>query len=92
MLQNQLFIRHLILIKSKGKQEDPLDAFTEAIKAVEPKIEVKSRRVGGATYQVPVDVEENRANVLAIRWILDSVSKRKRKNSFRKIFLKLWIY
>jgi len=74
------------LIKAKGKQEDPLDAFTEAVKAVEPKIEVKSRRVGGATYQVPVDVEEGRAKVLAIRWILDSVSRRKERTASERLF------
>ncbi|MBL6785512.1 MAG: 30S ribosomal protein S7 [Rickettsiales bacterium] len=74
------------LIKEKGKQENPLEAFTSAVKSVEPKIEVKSRRVGGATYQVPVDVEENRANVLAIRWILASVKKRKERTASQRLF------
>lgn len=58
-----------------------LEVFEEAIASVEPKIEVKSRRVGGATYQVPVDVKPTRARALAIRWVLDAIGKRNERAS-----------
>ncbi len=59
--------------------------FEEAVSEVEPKIEVKSRRVGGATYQVPVDVKPSRARALAIRWILAAISKRSERTSVQKL-------
>ena len=62
-------------IKEKSKQ-DPLDVFNEAIKNVRPNLEVKSRRVGGATYQVPVEVRSDRGQALAIRWLIESSKKR----------------
>jgi small subunit ribosomal protein S7 len=58
-------------IQSKTKQE-PLQVFHEALRNVSPAIEVKSRRVGGATYQVPVEVRLDRARALAIRWIINA--------------------
>ena len=63
------------IIKEKSKQ-DPLDVFNEAIKNVRPNLEVKSRRVGGATYQVPVEVRSERGQALAIRWLIESSKKR----------------
>jgi len=63
------------IIKEKTKQ-DPLDVFNEAIKNVRPNLEVKSRRVGGATYQVPVEVRSDRGQALAIRWLIGSSKKR----------------
>ena len=63
------------IIKEKSKQ-DPLDVFNEAIKNVRPNLEVKSRRVGGATYQVPVEVRSDRGQALAIRWLIGSSKKR----------------
>ena len=63
------------IIKEKTKQ-DPLEIFNEAIKNVKPNLEVKSRRVGGATYQVPVEVRSERAQALAIRWLIESSKKR----------------
>lgn len=61
----------VILAKSKG-----LRLFHDALKNVKPKLEVRSRRVGGATYQVPVEVRSERATALAIRWIIDAARKR----------------
>ncbi|MGY9003357.1 MAG: 30S ribosomal protein S7 [Rhodospirillales bacterium] len=55
---------------------DPLKSFHEAIDNVKPAIEVRSRRVGGATYQVPVEVRTSRRQALAIRWIVDLARKR----------------
>ena len=62
-------------IKTKSK-EQPIDIFNEAINNIKPTVEVRSRRVGGATYQVPVEVKSKRAQALAIRWILEASKKR----------------
>ncbi|TAD86941.1 MAG: 30S ribosomal protein S7 [Alphaproteobacteria bacterium] len=55
---------------------DPLQLFHAALSNVKPAVEVRSRRVGGATYQVPVEVRHDRAQALAIRWLIDSARKR----------------
>ena len=55
------------------------DAIDDALKNVRPRIEVRSRRVGGATYQVPVEVRSERAQALAIRWIIDAARRRGEK-------------
>lgn len=55
---------------------DGVSAFREALENVAPKVEVRSRRVGGATYQVPMDVRADRAQALAIRWLIESARKR----------------
>ena len=57
--------------------EEPLRAFEKAVENVKPFLEIKSRRVGGATYQVPMEVNSRRATTLAIRWIVDFSRKRK---------------
>jgi small subunit ribosomal protein S7 len=62
-------------MRQKAKQE-PLDMFKEAVNNVRPMIEVRSRRVGGATYQVPVEVRPDRRQALAIRWLIDAARKR----------------
>jgi len=76
-------------IKSKSK-EDPINIFNEAINNIRPTVEVRSRRVGGATYQVPVEVKSNRAQALAIRWLVDASRKRKDKHMSDKIFNELY--
>ena len=63
------------IIAAKSKQ-DALKEFGEAIDHVKPVVEVKSRRVGGATYQVPMEVRADRRQALAIRWIIDAAKKR----------------
>ena len=62
-------------IEKKEKEKSPLDVFKSAIENVQPQIETRSRRVGGATYQVPVEVSPRRKQALAIRWIIDSARK-----------------
>ena len=62
--------------KSKG---DPIELFNKALDNVRPVVEVKSRRVGGATYQVPVEVRADRRTTLAMRWITDAARKRGEK-------------
>jgi len=76
-------------IKSKSKDE-PITIFNEAINNIRPTVEVKSRRVGGATYQVPVEVKPKRAQALALRWLIDASRKRKDKNMSDKIFNEIY--
>jgi small subunit ribosomal protein S7 len=76
-------------IKSKNN-EDPLKIFNSAISNVKPNLECRSRRVGGATYQVPVEVKSKRAQALAIRWLVDASRKRKDKHMSDKIFNELF--
>ena len=66
----------LDIVKEKT-QGEPLPTLKRAVENVKPQLEVKSRRVGGATYQVPIEVKPRRANTLAIRWIVDFSRKRK---------------
>ena len=76
-------------IKSKTKDE-PINIFNDAIKNVRPSVEVRSRRVGGATYQVPVEVKSKRAQALALRWLIDASRKRKDKKMSDKIFNEIY--
>jgi small subunit ribosomal protein S7 len=65
---------------SEKKGGDPLETLDQAMENVRPVVEVKSRRVGGATYQVPVEVRPARRNTLAMRWIIDAARKRSEKS------------
>ncbi len=76
-------------IKSKSKDE-PITIFNEAINNIRPTVEVRSRRVGGATYQVPVEVKSKRSHALALRWLIDASRKRKDKNMSDKIFNEIY--
>jgi small subunit ribosomal protein S7 len=64
-----MFYRSLDLVQSRAK-EDPVGIFRRALDNLRPNVEVRSRRVGGATYQVPVEVRTDRSRALAIRWII----------------------
>ena len=75
-------------IKSKTK-EDPLKIFNDAINNIRPNLEVRSRRVGGATYQVPVEVKTKRSQALALKWLLEASKKRKNKTMSDKLFNEL---
>ena len=66
-------------------EEDGLSILKRAINNVKPSVEVKSRRVGGATYQVPVEVNPNRRQALAIRWIADAARRRTEQNMARRL-------
>ena len=72
-------------IKNKTK-EDPIKIFNDAINNIRPNLEVRSRRVGGATYQVPNEVKADRAQALAIRWIIDAARKRGGKSMQGKLY------
>ena len=63
----------------KGKG-DALELFTKALDNVRPLVEVKSRRVGGATYQIPIEVRQDRSTTLAMRWLVDAAKRRGEKN------------
>ena len=76
-------------IKSKSKDE-PLNVFNDAINNIRPTVEVRSRRVGGATYQVPVEVKSKRSQALALRWLVDASRKRKDKKMSDKIFNEIY--
>ncbi|OPX54724.1 small subunit ribosomal protein S7 [Oceanospirillum multiglobuliferum] len=69
----------LAKVEERSK-EQPLDMFEKAIEAIQPLVEVKSRRVGGATYQVPVEVRPARRMALAMRWLVDAARKRGEKS------------
>ena len=76
-------------IKSKVKEE-PIDVFNGAINNLRPTVEVRSRRVGGATYQVPVEVKSKRSQALALRWLIAASRKRKDKKMSDKIFNEIY--
>ena len=75
-------------IKSKSKDE-PITVFNQAISNIKPTVEVRSRRVGGATYQVPVEVKSKRAQALALRWIMEATRKRKNKSMAEKLYAEI---
>ena len=72
-------------IKDKTKN-DPIKVFNDAVSNIRPNLEVRSRRVGGATYQVPQEVKSKRSQTLALRWLLDATRKRKNKSMSDKLF------
>jgi small subunit ribosomal protein S7 len=72
-------------IKKRMPTAEPIEVFTQAVDHVKPSVEVRSKRVGGATYQVPMQVNRKRQQSLAIRWIIDAA----RKKSGRPMFLRL---
>ena len=76
-------------IKTKSKDE-PINIFNEAINNIKPTVEVRSRRVGGATYQVPVEVKTKRSHALALRWLVEASRKRKDKHMSDKIFNEIY--
>ena len=75
----------LDVIKKQLPEEDPLDVFLTAVENVKPAIEVRSKRVGGATYQVPTPVNPKRQQALSIRWILEAVRGRKGRPTHRSL-------
>ena len=75
-------------IEDKAK-EDPIKVFNDAINNIRPNLEVRSRRIGGATYQVPVEVKIKRSHTLALRWLLEATRKRKNKTMSDKLFNEL---
>ena len=84
----KIIYKALEKIKDKTK-EDPKKIFDSAIANIRPNLEVRSRRIGGATYQVPQEVKSKRSQTLALRWLLEATRKRKNKSMSDKLFNEL---
>jgi len=74
---------------SKKSNKPPVEALEDAINALTPSLEVRSRRVGGATYQVPVEVPPRRARTLAVRWLVEFARKRREKSAADRLAAEL---
>jgi small subunit ribosomal protein S7 len=70
---------------AERRSEEPLEIFDAALENVKPSVEVKSRRVGGATYQVPVEVRATRRMALSMRWIVEHARKRSEKSMTQRL-------
>ncbi|QEA38057.1 30S ribosomal protein S7 [Pistricoccus aurantiacus] len=70
---------------TERSKEEPLEVFDKALEAIQPMVEVKSRRVGGATYQVPVEVRPSRRQALAMRWLVDAARNRGEKTMVQRL-------
>ena len=80
-----IFYGAMEMIRKKIKEEEPLNVFNQAVENVKPMLEVRSRRVGGANYQVPIEVRPARRQALAIRWILQSARSRPEKTMAERL-------
>jgi len=83
-LAQKIFYKALEVIK-KNTKKDPLKVWEEALKNVTPKVEVRARRIGGATYQVPFEVRAERGFSLACRWIIEAARNKKGRPMFEKL-------
>ena len=81
----KIFYNSLDIIKQKIKDEEPIEVFKKALDNTAPVLEVKSKRIGGATYQVPVEVSRARKMALAMRWILSFSRSRRAENKYTKV-------
>ena len=81
----RVFYKALDIVKEKISDKTPIEVFTQAMENVKPAIEVRSKRVGGAAYQVPMQVSRNRQQSLAIRWILQAVHEKKGRATHEKL-------
>jgi small subunit ribosomal protein S7 len=80
-----LFYGAMDIIAEKLQGQDPLEVFTTAVENVKPALEVKSRRVGGANYQVPVEVKPERRQALSFRWIIGNARKRNERGMAKRL-------
>jgi small subunit ribosomal protein S7 len=85
----RIFYDAMDIVTSRISDQDPMTVFEDAMENVRPKVEVKSRRVGGATYQVPMEVRQSRRNALAIRWIISFAKSRSGKSMSDKLAAEL---
>jgi len=81
----RIFYHALEQIKKRMPDQNPIDVFTQAVENVKPSVEVRSKRVGGATYQVPMQVNKTRQQSLSIRWLIGAA----RNKAGRPMFLRL---
>ena len=87
-ISESILYEALALIGSKVNEE-PIRVFEKAVENVKPVVEVKSRRVGGSTYQVPVEIRSDRRTALAIRWIIQNTHSRNEKSMKEKLTAEL---
>jgi len=85
----KIFYDALSLINKKEKSDNALEVFKKALRNVAPMVEVKSRRIGGATYQVPIDIPENRRLALSMRWLISFARSRKGSSMVDKLAAEL---
>ncbi len=85
----KIFYNAMDIMEQKISEEGPMEVFEKAMDNVRPKVEVKSRRVGGATYQVPIEVRTERRNALAIRWLVDYARSRSGRSMDEKLAAEL---
>ena len=85
----RIFSAAMDILAKKIPDDDVVTVFEEAMEKVRPRVEVKSRRVGGATYQVPMEVRQTRRNALAIRWIIGYAQSRSGKSMSEKLAAEL---
>ncbi|MCS7045628.1 MAG: 30S ribosomal protein S7 [Gemmataceae bacterium] len=81
----RIFYGAMDQIKKRMPEADPLEIFTQAVENIKPPIEVRSKRVGGATYQVPMQVNKNRQQSLSIRWIIAAARAKKGRPAYLKL-------
>lgn len=86
----KIFYEALEIIRTRVTDVEPIEVFTTALENVKPMIEVRSKRVGGASYQVPTPVRANRAQSLCIRWILAAVRDKKGQPTAQKLAAELY--
>jgi small subunit ribosomal protein S7 len=80
-----IFYRAMEIVAKKISDAEPIEVFNRAIENVKPAVEVRSKRVGGAAYQVPMQVNRNRQQSLAIRWLLAAVREKKGRATHEKL-------
>ena len=85
----RIFYDAMDLVGDRIKEDSPLEVFEKAMESVRPRVEVKSRRVGGATYQVPIEIRPERRNALAMRWITNFAQKRSGRTMSDKLAAEL---
>ena len=85
IMQDEKIVYNALSISSKKTKEEPLTALEKALQNVGPSVEVKSRRVGGSNYQVPIEVNSKRKISLAMKWIIEAASKRNEKSMKEKL-------
>jgi small subunit ribosomal protein S7 len=88
-LAEKIFYQSIEKIKKQGKVDDGIELFKKALDNVAPMLEVKSKRIGGATYQVPIEISEGRRMALAMRWIISYSKSRKGQTMADKLAAEL---
>jgi small subunit ribosomal protein S7 len=88
-LAEKIFYQSIEKIKKQGKVDDGIELFKKALNNVAPMLEVKSKRIGGATYQVPIEISEGRRMALAMRWIISYSKSRKGQTMADKLAAEL---